>query len=184
MRHQLSESEMPISKKRHVALAAISPQRAHVFDCQTCQTAKRDWPRALGRAWGLPVSFLSPHEGSDAPRRRMAWISPDRPVFHGRARIAGTLTHMTRASASSRRATRHLSAFAFTASRTGPRSLVPRGGFPSAARGRGLRVPRSRVPHPAPPSRRLATTPLSERDIGTIVRSADKSTVIFHPWTI
>jgi len=23
----------------------------------------------------------------------MAWISPDRPVFHGRARIAGTLAH-------------------------------------------------------------------------------------------
>src|SRR5215813_10807163 len=138
----------------------------------------------LGRARGGPSLFLPPNEGSDAPRRRMAWISPDRPVFHGRARNAGSLAHMTRAPASSRRATRHLSAFAFTASRTGPRSLVPRGGFPSAARGRGLRVPRSRVPHPAPPSRRLATTPLSERDIGTIVRSADKSTVIFHPWTI
>src|SRR5262245_43902077 len=61
----------------------------------------------LGRARESPSLFSLPHEGSGAPRRRMAWISPDRPVFHGRARNAGTLTHMTRASASSRRATRH-----------------------------------------------------------------------------
>src|SRR5262245_33422940 len=81
----------------------------------------------------------------------------------GRARIAGSLAHMTRAPASLD-APRGITAFAFTASRTEPAVFVPRGGFPSAARGHGLRLPRSRVPHPAPPSRHLATMPLGGRD--------------------
>src|SRR5262249_33387938 len=119
----------------------------------------------LGRARGGPSLFLPPNEGSDAPRRRMAWISPDRPVFHGRARNAGSLTHMTRAPASSRRATRHLRLYAFNGSVGPARSLCAAGGLPAAARGRGLRLPRSRVPHPVPPSRRLMKAPLDGRDV-------------------
>src|SRR5262249_43487269 len=56
----------------------------------------------------------------------------------GRTRIAGPLAHMTRAPASLD-APRGITAFAFTASRTEPAVFVPRGGFPSAARGGGLR---------------------------------------------
>src|SRR5262249_38269021 len=127
---------------------------------------------SFGRAWGLPVSFsLPPTRG--VARREGAWpgFRQTGPVFHGRARNAGTLTHMPRASASSRRATRHLRLYAFNGSVGPAGSLWAAGGLPAAARGRGSRLPRSRVPHPAPPSRRLATTPLDGRDGSTLDRN-------------
>jgi len=96
----------------------------------------------LWRARGfarIRFSFPSPrNEGSDAPRRRVVRITPDGPDDHpGWTRIAGSW-RISGCAAPTRRATRHLSAFAFTASRTEPAVFVPRGGFPSAARGRGL----------------------------------------------
>src|SRR5262249_46504894 len=48
-----------------------------------------------------------------------------------------TLTHMTRASALSRRATRHLRLYAFNGSVGPARSLSAAGGLPAAARGHG-----------------------------------------------
>src|SRR5262249_40921837 len=117
----------------------------------------------LGSGAGEPVSFLplamrgvARREGALSGFRRTARSD-------GRARSAGSLAHMTRAPASLD-APRGITAFAFTASRPEPTVFVRRGGFPSAARGRGLRLPRSRVPHPAPLSRRLMTAPLGGRD--------------------
>src|SRR5262249_28722500 len=106
------------------------PEQLHPHYIFNYQTAHAIASPDLASGAGGPVSFPSPHEGSGAPRRRMAWISPDRPVFHGRARNAGSLAHMTRAPASSRRATRHLSAFAFSASRTEPAVLSAAGRLP------------------------------------------------------
>jgi len=115
----------------------------------------------FGRAWGWPVSFPSPQWGEWRAEKAhgLDFARPAR--SGGRARNAGTLAHMTRAPASSRRATRHLRLYAFNGSVGPARSLCAAGGLPAAARGRGSRSPRSRVPHPAPPLRRLARTPLS-----------------------
>ena len=118
----------------------------------------------LGRARESPSLFLLPNEGSGAPRRRMAWISPDRPDLTGGPgspgpwRISGCARVLS---------TRHAAfrLYAFNGSVGPARSLSATGGLPAAARGRGSRSPRSRVPHPAPPLRRLATTPLSGRDV-------------------
>src|SRR5262249_40994308 len=134
--------------------------RIHLFNCQT---AMRSRPRTWLRARGGPSLFRLPNEGSGAPRRRMVWISPDRPDLTGGPGSPGPW-RTSRVRPRPLDAPRGITAFAFTASRTEPAVFVPRGGFPSAARGRGLRLPRSRVPHPAPPSRRLATTPLDGRD--------------------
>jgi len=119
-------------------------------------------PGLIGLGVG-PSLYLSPHEGSGAPRRRMAWISPDRPDLTGGPgtpgpwRISGCARVLS---------TRHAASTALRLhGSVGPaRSLCATGGLPAAARGRGSRSPRSRVPHPAPPLRRLARTPLSGRD--------------------
>ena len=104
------------------------------------------------------------NEGSDAPRRRVVRITPDGPDDHsGRTRIAGSW-RISGCAAPTRRATRHL-----PLSRSRPVGPSPR----SLCRGEASRVPpgdvtcvasRSRVPHPAPPSRHLATMPLGGRD--------------------
>src|SRR5262249_41518383 len=94
---------------------------------------------SFARAWGRPVSLsLPPMRG--VARREGAWpgfrqtgpiarAGPERrdPDAHD----ACVRVFPARHAASS--------AFAFSASRTGPRSLVPRGGAPSAARGGDLR---------------------------------------------
>src|SRR5262249_19423870 len=49
-----------------------------IFDCQTAEFRRPQLWSGLGFARLL---FPSPNEGSGAPRRRMAWISPDRPGF-------------------------------------------------------------------------------------------------------
>src|SRR5262249_22822100 len=119
----------------------------------------------LGRARGGPVSFL-PLATRGVTRREGAWpgFRPTRPVFTGAPRTPGPW-RTCRVRPRPLDAPRGITAFAFTASRTEPAVFVPRGGFPSAARGRGLRLPRSRVPHPAPPSRRLMRAPLDGRDL-------------------
>ena len=87
---------------------------------------------------GEPVSFL-PLEMRGVARREGALSGFRRTArLLGRTQIAGPLAHMTRAPASLD-APRGITAFAFTASRTEPAVFVPRGGFPSAARGGGLR---------------------------------------------
>ena len=67
-----------------------------------------------------------------------------------------------------RRATRHLSAFAFHGARTRAGPVVADGVAPGSARGCSCE-PHPRVPHPAPPSRRLMRAPLSGRDRPTII---------------
>src|SRR5262245_17719080 len=117
--------------------------------------------RARGFARSL-FSFPSPNEGSGAPRRRMAWISPDRPVFHGRARNAGSLAHMTRAPASLD-APRGISGFTPSTVRSDrPAVLVPREGSPPPPGEAAYVELPSQVPHPAPPSGHLATMPLGK----------------------
>src|SRR5262249_60452404 len=96
---------------------------------------------SFGRAWGRPVSFPFPQT-------------------RGWARRAGAEEEETRAS---RRATRHLSAFAFHGARTQAGPVVADGVAPGSARGCSCE-PHPRVPHPAPPSRRLMKAPLSGRD--------------------
>src|SRR5262249_59366775 len=92
----------------------------------------------FGRAWGLAVSVL-PLETRGVARREGALSGFRRTArFNGRARNAGSLTHMTRAPAYSRRATRHLRLYAFNGSVGPARSLCAAGGLPAAARGRGL----------------------------------------------
>src|SRR5215813_2068444 len=85
---------------------------------------------------------------------------PDRRVLaHQRMRRANSARHAAS------------TAFAFTASRTGPRSLC-RGEASRVPPGDVVYVePRSRVPHPAPPSRHLATMPLGGRDGSTLDRN-------------
>src|SRR5262249_44217651 len=149
----------PLSRGRTEENRAIQDRAcvAAVFNCQSAHT--RSAP-VLVRARGFarsPFPFPSPNEGSGAPRRRMVWISPDRPVFHGRARNAGSLAHMTRAPASSRRATRHLRS-------DRPAVLVPREGSPPPPGEAAYVEPPSQVPHPAPPSRHLVTMPLGRRE--------------------
>src|SRR5215813_748468 len=61
----------------------------------------------LGRARESPSLFLLPNEGSGAPRRRMAWISPDRPDLTGGPGSPGPW-RISGCAASSRGATRHL----------------------------------------------------------------------------
>src|SRR5499427_8263559 len=84
--------------------------------------------------------------------------------MRGWARRAGAEEEETRAS---RRATRHLSAFAFHGARTRAGPVVADGVAPGSARGCSCE-PHPRVPHPAPPSRRLMKAPLSGRDVRDI----------------
>src|SRR5262249_46411995 len=90
---------------------------------------------ASGAGW--PVSFPSPQLGEWHAEKAhgLDFARPAR--SDGRARIAGTLAHQ-RMRPRPLDAPRGITAFAFTASRTEPAVFVPRGGFPSAARGGGL----------------------------------------------
>src|SRR5262245_61639878 len=108
----------------------------------------------------------------------MAWISPDRPGFSraGPERRDPDAHDACVRVLSARHAAFRL--YAFNGSVGPARGLCATGGLPAAARGRGLRLPRSRVPHPAPPSRRLATTPLDGRDTCNIGSIHPKSTTI------
>src|SRR5262249_38765642 len=101
------------------------------------------------------LSFLSPWgEGRAEKAHGLDFARPAR--SDGPARSAGTLTHMTRASASSRRATRHLRIY--PSRPVGPaRGLWCRGEVPrvppeelfALSHARGCRIP----PHPCDVSR-------------------------------
>ena len=113
----------------------------------------------LGRAWGLPVSFPSPQMRGMARREGACPDFAGRPEFVFRAGPdRRTLTHMTRASAPSRRAT----AASFRLHGFGGRTSYSRSRCSEAARcrpGTRLTFATPAGAGPVPPSRRLMKRP-------------------------
>src|SRR5262245_28229801 len=113
-----------------------------------------------GRRGRPVVSFFlpPPMRGGGAPRAPCHGFRRGGPGVTGRPRARGLTHPCADASASPWRATRHRSAFAFTAAGPG-RGLTPAGlpgGRPLYVAWRQRSEPRTRVPHPAPPFERLA----------------------------
>src|SRR5499433_2790298 len=142
--------------------------RAHDSACRkvTSQCDAGPW---LGSGAGWPVSFL-PLKTRGVTRRDDA--------LSGLRRTARTITPGgpgspdPGASADAPRqlgAPRGISGFTPSTDRSDrPAVLVPREGSPPPPGDVVYVEPRSRVPHPAPPSRHLATMPLGGRDTPTI----------------
>src|SRR5262245_2884343 len=123
---------------------------------------------------GLPVFaflFRPPQsEGDGAPKRRMPWITPGRPDCVRASPDRRTLALMTRAPAPLGAPPRHSPQLAFYGGRTCAGPVVPRRGYPAAARVRGCE-PRTQVPRPAPPR----TTPRPKRPSvdGTVITNSE-----------
>src|SRR5262245_5574051 len=75
--HRALGATLPLQGR--VSRGAVVAQLIH----SSCGEVVRYWPLLwVGLGVG-PSLFFLPDEGSGAPRRRMAWISPDRPDLTG-----------------------------------------------------------------------------------------------------
>src|SRR5262249_60418116 len=127
----------------------------------------------LGRAWGRPVSFLPlamrgvtrRDDALSGLRRTARTITPGGPGSPGPGASADAPRQLG--------APRGISGFTPSTDRSDrPAVLGPREGSPPR-RGVVTRVAsRSQVPHPAPPSRHVATMPLACQDLATLVDRA------------
>src|SRR5262249_47931615 len=115
----------------------------------------------LGRARGvarIPFSLRPPDEGDGAPKRRMPWITPGRPdLCSGEPGSPGPGA-LARSARASWRTTAAFSAICVLRRPDLAGPVVPRRGYPAAARVRGCEL-RTQVPRPAP----LRTTPRPKR---------------------